>query len=62
MCIGEIKERVIQMMTVGDIKKMLSQFSDDEPVWVYEQNDLGEPYQPIENIERGPFGDIAIYR
>lgn len=50
------------MMTVGELKELLKQFKDDEPVWVYEPNDEGEPYQAIATVERGPAGDITIYR
>ncbi len=49
-------------MTVGELKRALANFDDDEPVWVYELNDENEPYQPIESIERGPAGDVTIYR
>ena len=49
-------------MTVGELKKILEQYPDDEPVWVYDPNDDGEPYQAIAEVERGPFGEITIYR
>lgn len=49
-------------MTAKEIKEVLEQFENDEPVWVYEPSDENEPYQEIESIERGPFGDITIYR
>ena len=49
-------------MTVKEIKTILDNFNDDETVWVYEFNDENEPYQEIGSIERGPFGDITIYR
>lgn len=49
-------------MTVKEIKDILDKFNEDDPVWVYEPNDENEPYQEIHSIERGPFGDITIYR
>lgn len=50
------------MITIKEMKKILEQFGDDEPIWVYEPNDENEPYQEIGSVERGPFGDITIYR
>lgn len=49
-------------MTVAELRANLSEFSDDEPVWVYESHDANEPYQAIQSIERGPAGDVTIYR
>lgn len=50
------------MMTVKELRDMLSQFPENEPVWVYEPSDANEPYQPIKALERGPAGDLTIYR
>mgnify|MGYP006069276435 FL=1 len=49
-------------MQVKELRERLEQFGDYEDVWVYEPTDEGEPYQGIDCIERGPFGDITIYR
>lgn len=49
-------------MTVAELREKLAQFPDDEPVWVHEPTDENEPYQPIADVERGPFGEITIYR
>lgn len=49
-------------MTVAELREKLAKFPDDEPVWVYELNDMNEPYQAIADVERGPAGDITIYR
>ena len=49
-------------MTVNDLIEKLKQFPGDEPVWVYEPKDENEPYQEIHDVERGPAGDITIYR
>lgn len=49
-------------MTVGELMDLLKDLPKDEPVWVYEPNDEGEPYQAIVTVERGPAGDITIYR
>lgn len=49
-------------MNVKELRDLLAQFDDNEPVWVYEPTDENEPYQPIDTIERGPFGEVTIYR
>ena len=48
-------------MTVFELRKRLSEFPDDEPVWVYDPNDENEMYKEIESVERGLAGDLTIY-
>ena len=50
------------IMTASELIEILKTFPADEPVWVYEPNDENEPYQAIGTVERGPAGDITIYR
>lgn len=49
-------------MTVKELIEQLRQYPDDEHIWIYDPDDENEPYKEIVEVDRGPAGDIAIYR